>query len=62
MSNILNKCEYMYIHAKWPEDFEEEDIVSTADQLSHYYLLSKRLEKVIEKQEQRIIELEKKNG
>lgn len=55
MSNILNKCEYMREHAAWPDDFDEEDIISTADQLSYYYLLSKRLE-------QRIAELEKKNG
>lgn len=54
MKNILNMCEYMRDNADWPEDFEGEDIVTFADDLSYYYLLSKRLEKRIE-------ELEKNN-
>lgn len=55
MKNILNMCETMRDNSSWPDDFDPEDIVTFADDLSYYYLLSKRLEK-------RIAELEKKNG
>lgn len=49
MKNILNMCEYMQKHSAWPDDFESEEIEMIGSDLEYYYLLSKRLEKQVEK-------------
>ena len=57
MKNILNMCEYMRGNADWPDDFEGEDIVTFADDLSYYYIRAKSLEEYNKKLEAEIAQL-----